>query len=262
LPEIGIVENMEHDSLLDAIGFDYLTESTRRILSPREVTDAEFEALLPKIASLRVPMYACNLFIPGDLKVVGPEVDEEAVLSYVEVVLQRAKRAGITLITWGSGGSRSVPEGFSRLTATAQFVYMGKRVAKVAEKYGILLALENLNSSECNFITTLPEALAVVKAVDHPNFRLCVDIYHMVKDGEPASAIEGTGPYAIYCEVAEREKRTPPGVRGDNFTPYFAALKEEGYSGKIMIEARWDDLAKQGPVALATLERQLAKAYR
>ena len=261
-PQVGVVQEMDQDSLLETMGYKYLLESTRRILSPRNVTDQQFQDLLPTIKALQVPMYGCNLFIPGDLKVVGPAVDERAVLAYVDTVLQRAQQAGLTLITWGSGGSRSVPEGFSRLTATAQFIYMAKRVAEVAAKYDMILALENLNSTECNFITTLSEALAVVKAVDHPNLRLCVDVYHMLKENEPASAIAGSKGYAVYCEVAEREARTPPGVQGDDFTPYIAALKKEGYTGNIVIEARWDNLAEQGPVAYKTLRQQIDSVYR
>ena len=103
-PEIGVVQNMENDSLLRAIGFTCLVESTREILSPRTVTDQQFQNLLPAIKQLEVPLYGCNLFIPGDLKVVGPAVDEQAVLEYVDVVIRRAKAAGVTLITWGSGG--------------------------------------------------------------------------------------------------------------------------------------------------------------
>lgn len=261
-PQIGIVQEMEQDSLLETMGYKYLLESTRRILSPQNVTDQQFAALLPTIKQLAVPMYGCNLFIPGDLKVVGPEVDEQAVLEYVEPVLQRAQAAGLTLITWGSGGSRSVPEGFSRLTATAQFIYMAKKVAAVAAKYDMILALENLNSTECNFITTLAEALAVVKAVDHPNLRLCVDVYHMLKENESPEAIAGSKGYAVYCEVAEGEGRTPPGVQGYDFTPYIEALKKEDYTGNIVIEARWDDLAKQGPMAYETLRKQIDSVYK
>ncbi|MCP9237793.1 sugar phosphate isomerase/epimerase [Lewinella sp. JB7] len=261
VPEVGIVNDLENDSLLAAMGYVGLTEATPKILSPRTVSDAEFDRLLPRIKSLKLPLYACNIFIPRELKVVGPKVDEAAVLEYVDVVFRRARAAGLTLITWGSGGSRQVPEGFSRLTATAQFIYMAGRVAEVAAKYDILLALENLNSTECNFITSLPEALAVVRAVDHPNFRLCVDLYHMLMENEPAEVIAGTGPYAIYCEIAEREDRTPPGVHGDDFRPYFEQLKAEGYQGKIMIEARWKDLREQGPEALRILRAQLAEVY-
>ena len=261
-PSIGVAQDVAHDSLLHTQGFQLLVESTRRLLSPREVTDQQFRDRLPTLKQSQVPLYGCNLFIPGDLKVVGPTVDESAVLEYAEVVLQRAQAVGLTLITWGSGGSREVPEGFDRVRATAQFIYMAKQVATVAEKYGIILALENLNSTECNFINTLTEALAIVKAVDHPNFRLCVDIYHMLKEKEPPSAIAGTKGYAVYCEVAEKEARTPPGVQGDNLIPYFTALKKEDYDGNVVIECRWEDVAEQGAAAHQALRQQIDEAYK
>ncbi len=261
IPKVGVVQAMEQDSLLAALGYACLTEKTPKILSPFKVSEDEFQARLPAIKSLKVPIYACNLFIPGKLKVVGPEVDEAAVLAYVEVVLRRAQAAGLTLITWGSCGSRRVPPGYSKIAATAQFIRMAKRVAEVAEKYNITLALENLNSTECNFINSLREALEVVKAVDHKNFRLCVDIYHMLKDNEPATAIVGTGPYAVYSELAEKESRTPPGVNGDDFRPYLRALKNEGYAGKIVIECRWGDFETQGTQALFALQKQIMEVY-
>ena len=78
---------------------------------------------------------------------VVPRVDDQALLTYVDIVLRRAKEAGLTLITWGSGGSRGVPAGFDREEAKKQFIYLARKVAAVAAKYDILLALENLNST-------------------------------------------------------------------------------------------------------------------
>ncbi|MDZ4708281.1 MAG: sugar phosphate isomerase/epimerase family protein [Saprospiraceae bacterium] len=262
IPAIGVVQDIKNDSLLNTFGFTCLVESVSVLLSPRTVTEEQFQANLKTIKNLKVPLYACNLFIPGDLKVVGPKVDEKAVLAYVDVVLRRAKAAGLRLITWGSGGSRGVPPGFDQAEAKKQFIYMAKKIAMVASKYDILLALENLNSTECNFLNKLGEALEVVKAVDHKNFRLCIDIYHMLKENELPTVIEGTKKYAIYCEIAEKEGRTPPGVNGEDLRPYLRALKKEGYKGKIVMECRWQNLALQGSMAYQNLRQQVDEAYK
>ena len=206
-------------------------------------------------------MYAFNIFIPGELKIVGPEVNESAVLTYVDKVFQRCKAAGVSRIIWGSGGSRRVPDGFDRTKAKEQFVSIAKKIADKASQYNITLALENLNSTETNFITTVEEALDIVKKVDHKNLRLCVDIYHMLKEGESPSSILKTKGYVIYCEVAEKEGRTPPGVQGDDFRPYFTALKQVGYNDKIMIECRWENVAAQGEIAFQKLRTQIQDVY-
>ena len=261
IPEIGIVQNIENDSLLQRYGYRYLVESVGKLISPRTVNDEQFQTNVARIKNLRVPMYAFNIFIPGELKVVGPDVNEQAVLEYVEKVFQRCQAAGVNRIIWGSGGSRRVPDGFDPGQAKQQFVSIAKKIAALASQYKMTLALENLNSTETNFITTLEEALDVIKKVDHKNLRLCVDVYHMLKEGEsPASILAAKG-YVIYCEVAEKEGRTPPGVQGDDFRPYFAALKKIGYNDKIMIECRWEDVAKQGEMAFQKLKIQIQDVY-
>lgn len=262
VPEIGVVQDIENDSLLQTFGYRYIIESTNKVLSPRNVSEQQFKDQLQIIKKLRVPLFACNLFIPGDLKVVGPNVNEQAVLKYVEIVLQRAHQANLKMIIWGSGGSRGVPEGFNRAKAKEQFISIAKKIAGLAEKHNIILALENLNRTECNFINSVNEALEIVKAVDHKNLRLCIDLYHMAKEGESLDVIAATKKYVVYCEVAEKGNRTPPGVQGDDFTPYFSALKKINYAGKIVIECRWEDIATQGGSAYQVLRKQLDEVYK
>ncbi|HEY3402359.1 MAG TPA: sugar phosphate isomerase/epimerase family protein [Ohtaekwangia sp.] len=261
IPEIGIVQSMQNDSLLYSFGYRCLVESTPKVLSPRTVSAAQFEANLHTIKKLTVPLLACNILIPGDLKLVGPQADETALLSYLEEVFKRAQAASIRMFTWGSGGSRRIPEGYDREKAKQQFISTARKITVMAAKYDITLALENLNSTETNFINTVQEAFDIVQAIDHPNLRLCVDIYHMLKEGESPDIILRTKPYTIYCEVAEKEGRTPPGVHGDDFIPYFIALKKIGYTGKIVIECQWQYLASQGNMAYQTLHQQIKTAF-
>ncbi len=261
LPQIGIAQSIDNDSLLHSMGYTCLVESTARLLSPRTVSGEQFQANLIMIRQSKIPLFACNLFIPGDLKVVGPVVDENAILQYADTVLHRARRAGLAMIVWGSGGSRSVPDGFDRAKAKEQFIHIARKVAAIASRYNITLVLENLNRTEVNFITTLREALEIVKAVDHKNFRLCADIYHMLKENESPSAILEAKGFIAYAEVAEKEQRTPPGTRGDDFRPYFSALRKIRFKGKIVIECRWQDPGTQGSIAYRELQKQLRETF-
>jgi sugar phosphate isomerase/epimerase len=124
-----------------------------------------------------------------------------------------------------------------------------------------MLALENLNSTETNFITTAAEALAMVKRVDHPNFRLCIDIYHMLKENESPDVIEAASKYVVHCDIAEKLNRTPPGVAKEDFRPYLKALKKIKYTGKIVIEGRWENLATQALPAYQYLQQQIDEVY-
>lgn len=260
-PTIGMATSLENDSLVTAAGYNCIIESIGRRISPRTVSDEAFQKSIPLFKNLKAPVYAFNLFIPADLKLVGPNVDEKAVLEYVEAIMLRISQTDTRMIVWGSGGARQIPEGFDRKKAENQFVAIAKKIAGIAAKYNIVIAVENLNSGETNFINTVKEALHIVKKVNHPNLRLNADIYHMLKEGEAPAIIAKTGKYLVHVEIAEKENRTAPGVAGADFRPYLRELKKAGYHNKIVIECRWDSLAKQAAPALQYLQNQVDEVY-
>jgi sugar phosphate isomerase/epimerase len=260
-PEIGIVADFEQDSLLHANGYNYLVESIVKCFSPVKISDQQFEERLKQFRSLQTSVLAMNIFMPGDMKLVGPDVKEEAILAYAKTVFERCKRAGITMVIWGSGGARRVPDGFDYNKAKEQFINIAGKVSVLAKKHKINLALENLNSTETNFINTAEEAFEVVNKVDQSNFWLCVDIYHMLMEGEQPSVIAKTKKKLIHVDIAEKVKRAPPGVAGDDFRPYLTELKKVGYSRKIVLECRWDNFPQQVSSARENLQKQIDDVY-
>ena len=134
---------------------------------------------------------------------------------------------------------------------------MAKKIAGIAAKYGVVLAVENLNSGETNFINTVSEALEIVKRVNHPNFRLNADIYHMLKEGEAPKIIRKTKGYLVHVEIAEKEKRTAPGVMGTDFRPCLRELRRINYHQKIVIEGSWTNLSDIAPSSRDYLQAQI-----
>ena len=260
LLKLGMIAPIAQDSLLHASGFSFLGESVGRMLSP-SLTEAEFQSNLEKIKATKTKVYVCNVLFPGSIKIAGPEVDEERVLGYLDTVFSRASQARIPVIVLGSGGSRRLPENYDKAVAMKDFAALARKMAGVARKHGITIAIENLNSTETNFLNTLQDAAEVVKSVDHPNFRLNADIYHMMKENEPPQHILDAGDIIVYVEVAEKAERTLPGVAGDDFSPYFRALKKIGYKGPLFIEGRVKNPETEIPSAARYLTKQLREAY-
>lgn len=260
-PAIGIVAPMRMDSLIARSGYSFLVESVQNLVSPKSVDDNRFENNLKQMAKLKTPIYALNIFIPGEIKVVGPSVKEAVVLAYVEKVFERSQKAGIKLIVWGSGTSRKVPTGFSPTMAKLQFIELARKVATLAARYGVVLALENLNQSETNFITSVHEAFEIVTLVNHPNFRLCADLYHMQVENEPVGVLLSVKDVLVHCDLAEKENRNPPGAF-NNFTEYFKLLKQINYSGAIVLECRWTNFPDQITPAYQSLQNQLNSVWR
>ncbi len=234
----GVCTSVANGNLLKESGFSYLEGSVGRDLMPAR-SDEEFLKRNSEINECPVPVIACNGFLPGDLKVTGPDARPDTVLKYAETAFRRAASTGIRIIVFGSSGARSVPEGFDRAVAREQFISLLKEMGPLARKYGITIAIENLQKSESNFINTVGEAVGIVKEVNDENIRVLADIFHMMRENESPEAIILAKGYLVHCHIAEKAERTAPGMAGDDFRPYFAALMQIGYRGGISIEGSW-----------------------
>jgi len=260
IPRLGIVAPLDQDSLVYASGFRMLGESVGRMLSP-SLTEAQFQQNLTRIKKAKCKVLLCNIFFPGSIKIAGPAVDEQRVLGYADTVLSRAKKAGMSFIILGSGGARRIPDGYDMVKAQADFTLLCRKLAMVAGKYGVTIALESLQAAETNFLVSLKSAAEVVRAVDHPNFKLNADIFHMTRGGESPQSIIDAADVLVYCEIAEKESRSMPGVKGDDFKPWLRALRKAKYKGYIFIEGNTSNPGNDMPLSFKYLTRQLEEVY-
>ena len=255
---IGVCGPIAEHAMFEEHGYAYVEPTVRRFLIPQE-PDTAFQANLEAFRQLNLPVPVANSFLPGELKVVGPDANEEAVLTYAETAFRRAQQVGIEHIVFGSGGARRIPDSFPRDQAQTQFVELLRKMAPLAGQYGVVLCLEPLRSQETNFLNTIPESVEILEQVKHPNAQLTADIYHVTQEGRGPDDILMAGDYIYHCHIAEDEERAAPGTRDDDFTPYFEALKQINFSGRISVECRWKDKPTELPVAMAALKEQIAR---
>lgn len=260
MPSLGIVADLEKDSLAYASGFRLMGVTVGSTISP-SLREAQFVANLQKINKMRCQLYLCNVLFPSTLKIAGPEVNEKEVMDYFQALLARAKAVGVKHLVLGSGGARRLPDGYEAEKAKADFVTLGRKMANAARSYDVVILLESLNSTETNFLNKLSEAADVVRRVNHPNLRLNADIYHMLKEGESPEAIRNAADVIVYAEIAEKDGRSFPGKKGEDFRPYLQALKDIEFKGPLFIEGRSDDWPVDLPKALSFLTKQLGEVY-
>ncbi len=257
--QLGMATSLENDSLLYASGFKLIGTSVEALLSPTSA-DSEVVGRQELVRSLKCKVIMCNVLFPARIKIAGPDVNESEVLSYLEGVLKRAGMMGVPNLILGSGGARRLPDNYDKEKAKGEFTLLAGKMARLAKQYNVTIMLENLNSTETNFLTRLSDAADVVRKVNHPSFRLNADIYHMLKEDEsPQEIIKAKG-LIRYCEIAEKDGRTLPGVKGEDFVPYLRALNDIRYQGPMIIEGRSDDLAHDLPRAYDYLRKQLEEA--
>ncbi|MBQ9819185.1 MAG: sugar phosphate isomerase/epimerase [Bacteroidales bacterium] len=252
---IGIC-GLDHASAAVACGLDYLEAGVASFLVP-EMDDEAFAVRRRAADTLGLPIYSANGFFPGDIRVVGPDADLERAVRYSETALRRASEVGMKVLVLGSSRSRQIPEGFSREEAEAQFLALLKGIAPAAEKYGVLVAIEPLQKEESNFINTVREGADLARRAGSPNICVLADLFHMAREKEDPADIVEAADKLVHCHIAECARRTPPGVDGDDFTPYFKALRQIGYKGRISFECGWSDVAAQLPVAFNVMKEQI-----
>lgn len=235
-----------------AAGFDFAEIPIRPFA---QMSDAEFEAFAAQQKAAGLPTLAGYMFLPGDLKIVGPAVDRPRALAHAKTVFARCERLGVKTIVFGAPASRTAPEGFSKEEAFAQLVAFGKETAPEAAKYGVTLGAEPIRSAETNMINTTPEGLAWVDAVGHPNFRFMVDLFHMVGEKEDLAVLAKAKGQLVYVKVGNPKGRTFPLSAAEyDYAAFFRALRSAGYDGPIGMETTTTDVEGEAPKSIAFLK--------
>ena len=235
--QIGICTSLDKVPTL-APGYDYLELGVSSTLVPLE-SESEYASIKAALESLSPPIRAFNLFIPGQLKVVGEDVEWDHVELYVERAIQRAAALGAKVIVFGSGGARAVPEDFSRALAWSQLVRFLSICADQAVDKGLIIAIEPLNRRESNIINTYREGVALAKDVARgKEVRVLADIYHFMMDAESLEDIAKEPSWLAHVHLADTGRRWP-GSGSYPLERLFAILKDIDYSGAASIECRW-----------------------
>jgi len=111
-----------------------------------------------------------------------------------------------------------------------------RELADYAAAKKVMIALETVTIMQTNFINTLEDGAAMVEAVDRPNFKLMMDIFHLnLEEKNVIEAIKKYSDYNIHVHLADNNRRFP-GQCGLDFETIFATFKECGYEGSFCTE--------------------------
>jgi len=256
MPLLGSTGSIEGSREFAKLGAAFVELSCRKTLVPDDSEDV-FLQKTRHVKQLLVPTPAGNSFLPGRFQCIGDEADHAPVLPYADIMFARGEQLGMDTITFGSADARQIPTDFPEAHAEEQMAELLSALAPRAAEHGITVCLENLQSSECNFVNRVAQGARIVRAVDHPSVRLTADLFHMLREGEGPGGLADAADLVHHVHVAERRDRTAPGVDGDDFRLYLGALIDGGFDGRISIECRWRNLDDEMPVALRELRTQL-----
>ena len=115
------------------------------------------------------------------------------------------------------------------------------RIADLGRQHGVTFVLENLNTAVDHPgvpFARAEDTLALVEAVDRPELRLMLDLYHaQIGEGNLIELLRRAGPYIGEIQVADVPGRCEPGTGEINYPAIARELKALGYAGTVGLEA-------------------------
>jgi D-psicose/D-tagatose/L-ribulose 3-epimerase len=247
-------------SMMDAFeknGFDFV-EAEVALLSP-EGNPQDFETFKKKVRPFSIKPEVFSAFIPPDLKVVGPQVDETRLKRYLEVSISRVAEVGGKVIIWGSGSSRTYPKNYLLENAYKQIEGFLHLASGFARENGIYLAIEHMNKGASNTINSLKEALVLREKVNLEEIQVMLDFDHLMLEEEEFSSIEACQERVIHVHISDRDRRCP----GDGDYPFdslFKTLKRIDYQGRISLECNFQQIENESKRGLSFVKRIWEKA--
>jgi D-psicose/D-tagatose/L-ribulose 3-epimerase len=203
-----------------------------------DFTTANFQKVGKKLDSLGLARTAVTV-CTTDANPVSPDASRrKAGLERLKQAIDMCAAAGATHLC---GPIHSALGDFTGKGRTDDEWKWGKETLAAAADHAkankVTLVVEYLNRFECYFLNCAEDTARFCREVNHPNLKMMYDTFHAnIEEKSPRAAIQACKDQLVHVHISENDRSTP-GEGGVNWDANFAALKEIGYDGFLMIEA-------------------------
>ncbi len=185
----------------------------------------------------------------------GEAAKREEFLTHIHESVEVAKRINATWMT--------VVPGFVDLRKrmgfqTANIVESLKQASAILEPHGLVMVLEPLNfyNHPGLFLTGVPQAYEICKAVDSPACKILDDLYHQqIQAGNLIPNIDDAWEEIGYFQIGDNPGRKEPMTGEINYKNIFKHIHGKGFTGILGMEHGNSRKGKAG-------ERAVIEAYR
>jgi sugar phosphate isomerase/epimerase len=159
------------------------------------------------------------------------------------------------------GRSRGIGFAKDRALTLDKMAAAFRQLAEYAAPSGVRLVLEPINVLQASYIHTSQDGIEMVQRVDHPNFRLMLDTYHMnIEDVDIYASFRQAAPYLSFVHFADNNRHWPGSAHLD-FEKIVAVLRETGYDGFASLEILpWPDPDEAARASIESLRRYINPA--
>lgn len=147
-----------------------------------------------------------------------------------------ADLGGLVMVI-GSPKQRNLLPGVSREQAMDFAAQVFRPCLETAARRGVTLAIEPLSPAETDFLQTAADGIELIERLDHPNFRLHLDVKAMSSEAKPIPQIIGESAKHLAHFHVNDPNLQGPGMGQVRYEPIIAALRQVNFSGWLSVEA-------------------------
>ncbi|HEY8505743.1 MAG TPA: TIM barrel protein [Gemmataceae bacterium] len=123
---------------------------------------------------------------------------------------------------------------------TANCVELLKRCCEILEPHGLVMVLEPLNwyaNHPGVFLSKIPQAYMICRAVGSPSCKILFDIYHQqITEGNLIPNIDRAWSEVAYFQAGDNPGRKEPGTGEINYRNVFRHIHAKGFEGVVGME--------------------------
>jgi sugar phosphate isomerase/epimerase len=158
-------------------------------------------------------------------------------MDYLSCLLDLCHDLGGKVLVLGSPKQRSIVEGQTKDGAWQRAVELLSSVLDKAGDLDLTICLEPLSPVETDFINTVADGMKMVRQIDHPNFKVHLDVKAMCSEETPVPEIirsvkaEDIGHFHV-----NDPNLYGPGMGDVDYTPIAEAIDEVGWDKWLSVE--------------------------
>ncbi|MEN9414360.1 MAG: hypothetical protein RLZ62_664 [Bacteroidota bacterium] len=258
-PHDGMFRHSAGDDILDQLrfmadqGFEAFEDNG---MSGRDTATQEKMSALMSRLNIQMGVFVAHKIYWTEPNLASGNADKrKEFLEDIRKAVEIAKRVNAKWMT--------VVPGFKDLRQdmnfqTSHVVESLKQASAILEPHGLVMVLEPLNFRDHPglFLTDVPQAYSVCKAVNSPSCKILYDIYHaQIQIGNIIPNIDAAWDETAYFQIGDNPGRKEPTTGEVNYKNIFKHIHSRGFTGILGMEHGNFFPGKEG-------EMSLIKSYR
>lgn len=260
-PHFGMFKHSAGDDLVDQLNFaadQGFTAWEDNGMKGRSTDTQDGIASAMAQRDMRMGVFVAHTIFWREPNLASGNADHrEQFLKEIQESVEVAKRVNATWMT--------VVPGFVDLRLdmgyqTAHVIESLRRACDILEPHGLVMVLEPLNPHNHPglFLTKIPQAYEICRAVDSPACKILNDLYHQqITEGNLIPNIDAAWDEIGYFQIGDNPGRKEPTTGEINYQNVFTHIREKGFEGILGMEHGNMHPGQEGEMALIQAYRKV-----